>query len=1142
MYPILLRIFQYIILLFAFLFLPLLANATHIVGGEMNYRCLGNDQYEISLTVFRDCDAGVPWFDDPASIGVYDGQTNAYLFQQLVYWDNAINDTLDIYLPDSCLIVPSNVCIHTTTYTDTITLPFRASGYTIAYQRCCRNYDIVNIVNATGNEAGATYWTHISSAALQGCNNSAVFREWPRVYLCSGVPIVFDHSAIDVDGDSIVYELCNPSDGATAVSPRPQPPNNPPYGNVTWQAPYHLGNMFGGADPLVIDPVTGLLTGTPQNLGVFLVGVCLKEYRNGNLISITRRDFQHVVGTCDRQTTADFDTTGLHCNKNLTYPFDNNSQVVTGTYHWTFDTLGTSTAVNPTYTFPDTGNYLITLVAGIGSPCIDTYSVNMDVRIEAMEIAVTPPQMVCTGDTILLVATDAYEGYSDSATYTWSPASAILSGQGTDSVWVVVNQSTQFRVDGINNYGCASSAFTSINVRQVDALFTTTTIPCNTSLVVQFQNQSTSNPINNNYLWQFGNLGSSTAANPSFVFADTGIHTVTLIAGAGSQCPDTFSMDIQVELRAMELQSIPDQTLCKGDSLWIKAVDIYEEYSSSATYTWTPSSAIAAGQGTDSVLVIANNSIQIQVAASNNYGCSSVIDFNIDVIEVEALFDTLDLACNISLSIPFVNASTSNLGSVNYEWSFDNLANSTAVNPIYTFPDTGTYTIQLIAGVGSLCPDTSLMDLYLPLYGVDLTAIAPQTVCVGDSVWLKVEDLLKNYSSSIHYTWSPNNQILAGQGTDSVLIIPTSSTSIQVAAINSHLCRDTSIGVIDVLAVEASFDTIDVLCNTSLIVPFVNTSTSNPVNNDYHWNFENLGTSTATHPTYSFPDTGSYVVSLVAGAGGQCPDTFSMDVYLPLHGLIMDANDVSVICKEDTVELTVTNSLDAYADWVNYQWYPTNEIIAGQGEDTAYALMDTNTTFIVIGVNSHGCIDTAYAQGTIIYISPTVNISAIPDSIFVGQTAQLVATDDINYSYSWRPDTTLSNYFIYDPIAKPRQSTIYNLAVTNQYGCTTNDSVQVLIRKPICGLPVVFVPNAFSPDQDGHNDVLMIRGNNITSVNMAIYNRWGQKVFETNDQNIGWDGSFKGKLMPPDVYGYYMRCVCDDGSELFTKGNITLLR
>jgi gliding motility-associated-like protein len=89
---------------------------------------------------------------------------------------------------------------------------------------------------------------------------------------------------------------------------------------------------------------------------------------------------------------------------------------------------------------------------------------------------------------------------------------------------------------------------------------------------------------------------------------------------------------------------------------------------------------------------------------------------------------------------------------------------------------------------------------------------------------------------------------------------------------------------------------------------------------------------------------------------------------------------------------------------------------------------------------------------------------------------------------------------------------------------------------------LVFVPSAFSPDNDGHNDMLRVDGNNITSMTLQIYNRWGTLVFETSDQSMGWDGTYQGADLPPDVYGYYLQCTCDGGDSALLKGNITLLR
>ena len=178
--------------------LPLTIRATHIVGGEMNYTCLGNNEYEITLTIFRDCYNGNPnaWFDNPASIGVFDAQNNL-LQEVLVPLMN--NDTLDPVLTSECLVVPPNVCVHTTTYRTVINLPPITGGYQLAYQRCCRNQTIVNIVDPL--DTGATYGVTISERALEECNSNPKFQQWPPIYICVNEPIVFDQSAIDQDGD-----------------------------------------------------------------------------------------------------------------------------------------------------------------------------------------------------------------------------------------------------------------------------------------------------------------------------------------------------------------------------------------------------------------------------------------------------------------------------------------------------------------------------------------------------------------------------------------------------------------------------------------------------------------------------------------------------------------------------------------------------------------------------------------------------------------------------------------------------------------------------------------------------------------------------------------------------------------------------
>jgi gliding motility-associated-like protein len=359
----------YIFLLFFLQFLIVEKTfATHIIGGEMNYKCLGNNKYEITLTIFRDCFNGVPPFDDTAHVGIFD--KNFKLIDSLLLKLNP-DDTLKAILNDTCLVVPKNVCVHTTTYRTIVELKPLAGGYILAYQRCCRNKTIVNIIEP--ERSGATFSVVISEDALNGCNNSAKFKNWPPIFICVNEPIKFDHSAIDADKDSVFYRLCTPYLGADYIASNPTPSYfTIPFDTIKWKAPYNRLNMLGG-NPLKIDPKTGELTGKPNTIGQFVVGICADEYRKGKLISTNRRDFQYNVGVCGSADAAIF-APKIQCD-NLAVKFENLSQN-SNKFIWDFgDTkilTDTSSLKNPTYTYADTGTYKVRLIASPGSVCSDT--------------------------------------------------------------------------------------------------------------------------------------------------------------------------------------------------------------------------------------------------------------------------------------------------------------------------------------------------------------------------------------------------------------------------------------------------------------------------------------------------------------------------------------------------------------------------------------------------------------------------------------------------------------------------------------------------------------------------------------------------------------------------------------------------
>jgi len=408
----------------AFLFfmaaMPLSLHATHIVGGEMTYKCLGNNEYEIKLTVFRDCFNGVPWFDNPAAIGVFSNTTNLLLNNVLVPLDPMLNDTIDPTLDNDCLAVPPNVCVNTTTYTTTVFLPFIPGGYHLAYQRCCRNNTIANLI--APEDVGATYSIVISEDALLQCNSSPVFNEWPPLYLCANVPFEIDQSAVDEDGDSLVYKLCNPLTGASDINPQPQPPNPPPYDTVPWLPPYDATTMINlpPDPPMTIDSETGLLIGTPTILGQFVIGICVEEYRDGQLIGVNRRDYQVNIGDCEA-IVASFLEPETVCGS-LSVDFINES-INANDFEWWFNDPGNpgamSTEVNPSYTYSDYGEYEVALVAAPGSICVDTAFATVSVQPNSLFPDFDIELVECLENVLLQLTDQSVDTFSTIESWEW---------------------------------------------------------------------------------------------------------------------------------------------------------------------------------------------------------------------------------------------------------------------------------------------------------------------------------------------------------------------------------------------------------------------------------------------------------------------------------------------------------------------------------------------------------------------------------------------------------------------------------------------------------------------------------------------------------------------------------------------------
>lgn len=553
--------------------------AAHIIGGEITYECLGwtngdpstnSRSYQFYLNIYRDCQGGGADFDS-APFGSFDATVSIYRADSTDEYLNIVlgAPTVTLIDPDPnnpCVIVPTNVCVEQGVYTfPIIDLPVSDQSYFITYQRCCRNNTITNIYQP--GDSGASYFMELTPAAQQGCNNSPVFNDFPPVVICSGESFVFDHSATDADGDQLVYEFCAPflgggtnfgdPEAVDGLAPNPEAP--PPYDEVNFVAPqYSALDPLGTNADINIDVNTGIITGLPLALGQFVVGVCVNEYRNGELISVVRRDFQFNVTNCTPTVVANINENNMihTMDYHVTSCGDPSIFIVNQSYQqsfideqfWVFDLGDRDTILNTwnaSITFPGPGRYDGQLILNPNTECGDTANIIIDIYPELVadfeydyDTCVAGPvdffdQSVVEGGTIANWNWDFGNGYGSSnvdPSYLYEEAG---------------NRLVELKIT--DEFGCQDSVLKLIKYFPVPALIIVSPSSFEGCVPGEIGFTNLSNPINDDYdiLWDFGDGNTSNEFSPSHVFNEPGEFSIALDITSPIGCQtDTVFKDL----------------------------------------------------------------------------------------------------------------------------------------------------------------------------------------------------------------------------------------------------------------------------------------------------------------------------------------------------------------------------------------------------------------------------------------------------------------------------------------------------------------------------------------------------------------------------------------------------------------------
>ena len=814
------------------------------------------------------------------------------------------------------------------------------------------------------------------------------------------------------------------------------------------------------------------------------------------------------------------------------------------TYLWKMgDAANTefTTATPPAFSYPSPGTYNVTLTVTNG-PCSYTITNPVIIANELADFSINK-NPVCKNETFTLSAINSNAALIDS--FAWTIGGTIsLSGQTVStSLPDDRNYTVSLTITDINGCKNTKTVVDYIKVNgSVAQIAPATTGGCQNKTVT-FNDLSTTSTNLVNWDWDFGDGTKQSFTAPPFThtYSQTGRYRVILKVTDAAGCTDSDTLSnflITNPLAGFRA----DTFYCPGAPLQ------FVDTSSGAglTYHWD------FGDGNISTLQNPKNSYplgdadySVKLKIRDISGCEDSVT-KIDYIKIRSPKAAFDIQDTTTICPPL--RTTFTLKGSDYKsiyWDFGDGGNSSTPNPSYFYGDYGHFTPKLyLTGPGG-CIDSAQASVavYDPFAFTKINYVLPATPACNS---LNVDfDLVVPPAFKFIFYFGDGSADSSGRTTLSHLYSrPSFNTPRLVIFDTISGCQEAINGSrrINILGAIPLFgkDKKE-FCDQGLVT-FKNFTTKNEPIISTVWTFGDGGTSQDLEPSHNFTQPGTYVVKLEVTTQSNCTNSFSDTIWVY-------RTPTATIQSRDTICLNIAEpcggtlvNADTLTKW---QWSFGNGQTASE--------QNSNMTFTAAGdypvtlttTNKIGCNAVATKS---IHVSPLPTATPVQDPTTIisgGGTDILMNYTGNIVSYNWIPTTRLSCTNCPSPYANPRSTTKYTVQVEDRYGCRNSGDANVIV---VCGKQNFFIPNTFSPNGDGRNEIFYPKGTGLFRIkSLRIFNRWGEVVFEKrdfapNDPSAGWNGTFKGKAASPDAYIYTMEILCDNNEVIPVKGNVTLLR
>jgi len=803
-------------------------------------------------------------------------------------------------------------------------------------------------------------------------------------------------------------------------------------------------------------------------------------------------------------------------------------------YNWIFDdtTAILDTTDIYTYTFKTVGYHNVKFTILDFRSCIDTFSRRHYIGIAKPTVDFVgtpttgcPPQFVYftdrSSDITGVHASSLAWDFGDSTYGTGSTPTHLYAKVGSYYVKLKVT----------DNVGCSDSTVKTgyIQIHKPVANFFATPVNACPDNPVSFINTSLGLPLT--YLWRFGDGYTSTDLSPTHTYTATGSYTVTLIITDTSGCKDSI-----IKINYIRVFAKPKAAFTLDDSFSIcppLIVNFTNHSTGAVSYTWDfgdPTAGPPSTVTSPSWTYVNPNIYTITLVAYNFSGCTDTARDSVRLLGYKGAFHYSPLRGCAPLTVNF-DVKVKGVPYFIYDFDDGTTLKTSSLTATHTYTAPGPKVPKLIMTDNAGCSSESIgLDTVFVDGVYHGFFVKPYPTC--DSGTIQLIDTSRGvYSAIIKRKWYFHDGATSnvfnpyhtyhGPGVYSVILIDSTTSG----------CLDSfksNVTFYNLPEIYAGADTTICLGDAATLSP-----TGGLV---YTWSpAATLSCSTCYNPLAT--PTTKTVYTVIGTDIHGCKNTDSVTVSIKIK-TASGVHGSGEICQGEFLQLH-----DSSGIYSVYKWIPPYGLNDPHSANPI-ANPDTSVVYLAIAQQA-GCIpDTQYVN-VIVHPRPVLNLG--PDKqIIAGDGVLITAVGTNLYKLLWRPAESLSCDTCLSATATPKdKKTIYTVSATSDFGCQDSANITIFV---VCEQSQVFMPNTFTPNGDGQNDIFYPRGKGLRIIkSFRIYSRWGQLVFDkenmnTNQKENGWDGTFKGEKLTPDVFVYIVDAICDTGEPMTWKGDIAIIR